>query len=206
MDKSQSRSLFWTLNILFLIEWVFLAFNVDDRKTWMLENGLAAVFIGPILYYYIKGVFSKTSYLLIFLFLIVHTLGAHYTYGEVPYDQWTEAAFGTSLNEMLDWKRNHYDRLVHFLFGFVAVLPIIEIFAARSPLRGRWLISYVLLLLVTASTAYELIEWTAAEIFGSEQGAAYLGSQGDEWDAQKDITFATLGSFLGLIFLRFRKK
>lgn len=197
----KNQKLFWSLNIILFAEWLFLAFGVLDRNTWLMENVLSFVFIGPVIYLYLKHVLSDRSYALIVFFLIVHTLGAHYTYSKVPYEIWSIGWFDQSINQIMGWERNHYDRLVHFLFGVVLTLPLIEYFKVKSPLRGIWLISFVLLLSAAASTAYELIEWAAAAVFGEGLGNAYLGTQGDEFDAQKDIALATIGSFIGLLFV-----
>lgn len=206
MPKVKNQKLFWILNLIVLLEWIFFAFGVKDRMTWVLENMLLFLFVGPIVYYYLKDVLSTTSYVLIAIFVFFHNIGAHYTYSEVPYNQWTEVVFGTSLNDVLGVKRNHYDRLVHFLFGFLLTLPVIEFFEKKSPLKGLWLISYAILLHIASSSFYEAIEWVAALVFGEGTGTAYLGTQGDPWDAHKDVALATAGSVLGLIFLKVRDK
>src|SRR3546814_10221489 len=121
-------------------------------------------------------------------------VGAHYTYSNVPYDDWWRALTGHSLNEALGWKRNQFDRLVHFSYGLLFAYPIREIFLRVVEVRGFW--GYLLPLDVALSTSalYELIEWGAAAPFGGELGAAYLGMQGDIWDAQKDMALAATGA------------
>lgn len=197
---------FWILGIIVLVQWVFLAFGVKERMTWVLENILLFLFAGPIIYYYLKGSLSTTAYVLFMVFVFFHNVGAHYTYSEVPYNEWSKDIFGSSINEMLGLKRNHYDRLVHFLFGFLLMLPVIDFLENETTLKkGFWVISYAVLLHITASVVYEFIEWTAAEIFGGQTGTSYLGTQGDPWDAQKDMALATLGAFLGIGFIKIRK-
>ena len=108
---------------------------------------------------------SNVSYTLIFVYLCLHTIGAHYTYAQVPYDHWSRAAFGRGVSELTGWKRNQFDRLVHFCFGFLLAYPIREVFLRVAGARGFW--GYYLPLDVTMSFSmlYELIEWGAAVKF-----------------------------------------
>jgi len=142
--------------------------------------------------------FSRVSYTLIFLFLCLHEVGSHYTYAEVPYEEWTQALFGRSLNEVMGWERNHFDRLVHFSYGLLLAYPIREVFLRVANVRGFW--GYFLPLDVAMSTsmAYELVEWGAAALLGGELGMAYLGTQGDIWDAHKDMALASLGALIAM--------
>jgi putative membrane protein len=135
---------------------------------------------------------------LIFLFLCLHSVGAHFTYSQVPYDSWFKAVTGHSLNALLGWERNHYDRLVHFCYGFFLAYPIREVFLRIANVRGFW--GYFLPLLATMSTSmvYELLEWGAAMVFGGDLGTAYLGTQGDQWDAQRDMSLATIGALIAM--------
>jgi putative membrane protein len=142
---------------------------------------------------------SRVSYTLIFVFLCLHTVGAHYTYSEVPYDRWFESAFGFSLNQALGFERNHFDRAVHFAYGLLLAYPVREMFLRVAEARGFW--GYFLPLDLTMSTSmlYELIEWWAALAFGGELGMAYLGTQGDVWDAHKDMGLASLGALIAML-------
>lgn len=187
------------LAIPFAVVWVALAINPHDRADWALENALAILFVGYLILTARKIPFSRISYTLIFIFLCLHEVGAHYTYAEVPYNEWTKSIFGVSFNEVMGWERNHYDRLVHFSFGLLLAYPIREIFHRIAEVRGFW--GYFLPLDVTMSTSmiFELFEWAAAEFFGGDLGAAYLGSQGDIWDAHKDMGLASLGALTAMI-------
>ncbi len=142
---------------------------------------------------------SRISYTLIFLFMCLHSIGAHYTYSLVPYDAWFEALTGRTLSSLTGATRNHYDRLVHLSYGLLLAYPIREVFLRVADVRGFW--GYYLPPDVTMATsmAYELIEWGAAEVFGGEFGTAYLGTQGDAWDAQKDMALATLGGIVAML-------
>jgi putative membrane protein len=172
----------------------------------MLENVLVLVFVPLLAVTYRRFPLSLVSYTLIFLFLCLHELGAHWTYAEVPYNDWTRALFGTSLNDMLGLTRNHFDRAVHFLYGFLLAYPIRELFVRVADVRGFW--GYFLPLDLTMSTSmlFELFEWGAAEFFGGELGAAYLGSQGDIWDAHKDMALASIGALLAMLIVAFINK
>ncbi len=186
------------LAILFLAYWIVLAIEPRDRADWLLENLLAIVFAAVLVASFKRLPLSRISYSLIFLFLCLHTLGAHYTYSQVPYDAWTRALFGASLNETFGWQRNHFDRLVHFSYGLLLAYPIRELFLRVVDARGFW--GYFLPLDVTMSTSmiFELIEWAVAERVGGDLGMAFLGTQGDVWDAHKDMALASLGAALAM--------
>lgn len=184
---------------LFAVLWLALAIAPLDRKDWALENALVLVFGAGLIASHRHFVFSRVSYTLIFVYLCLHAIGAHYTYSLVPYDDAWRALTGRGFNEMLGWERNHFDRLVHFSYGLLLGYPIREIFLRVADARGFW--GYFLPLDFTLATSalYELIEWAAAATFGGELGAAYLGTQGDVWDAHKDMGLAGLGALTAML-------
>lgn len=186
------------LGAIFLVVWILLALAPSDRHDWALENALVAVIALYLIATARTLPLSRISYTLIFLFLCLHEVGAHYTYAEVPYDVWFEAVFGKSLNSMVGWERNNFDRLVHFSYGLLLAYPIREVFHRVADVKGFW--GYFLPLDVTMSTSmlFELFEWAAAVIFGGDLGVAYLGTQGDIWDAHKDMGLATLGAVIAM--------
>lgn len=192
------RTWFLSLLGLFLLLAIALGIAPLYRHDWMLENVLTLVAV--LLLWSTSQAFplSRLSYTLIFLFLALHEVGSHYTYAEVPYDQWWHAVFGYSLNEALGFERNHFDRLVHFLYGLLLAYPVREMFIRVADLKGFW--SYFLPLDLTMSTSmlYELVEWVVAVGFGGELGMAYLGTQGDVWDAHKDMALASGGALLAM--------
>jgi putative membrane protein len=189
------------LGVLFGLEWVALAINPRSRQDWALETALSVAFLVAVVLFRHRMPLSRISYTALFLFLMLHTIGAHYTYSEVPYDEWSRALTGRSLSDLFGWQRNHYDRLVHFSYGFLFAYPIREILIRVAGVRGIW--GYYLPFAVTSSSSadYELIEWGAASVFGGDLGVAYLGAQGDVWDAQKDMALAALGALLALTLL-----
>ncbi|MCD0502692.1 DUF2238 domain-containing protein [Bordetella petrii] len=198
--QAPSRHVYlWSLAGVYAALWTALAINPADRSDWLLENALVLLFGVALAVTRRWFVFSRVSYTLIFLFLCLHAVGAHYTYSNVPYDDWWRALAGHGLNEALGWQRNHFDRLVHFSYGLLLAYPIREIFLRVVEVRGFW--GYLLPLDVALSTSalYELIEWGAATMFGGDLGAAYLGTQGDIWDAHKDMALAGLGACLAML-------
>lgn len=187
------------LMVLFSIIWFALAIEPLHRQDWLLENVLVVVGIALLILSYFRFPLSRISYSLVFIFLCLHTLGAHYTYSEVPYDRWYGMLTGESLSEVMGWQRNHFDRVVHFCYGLLLAYPVRELFLRIADARGFW--GYFLPLDLTMSTSmiYELIEWVAAELFGGELGMAFLGAQGDIWDAHKDMALASLGGLIAML-------
>ena len=157
------------------------------------------LFVGFMAGTYRKLTLSRISYFLIFVFLSLHLVGAHYTYSLVPYDDWFRAVTGGSLNELLGWERNNFDRVVHFSYGLLLAYPVRE----GVPAGGETarLLGYFFPLDITMSTSmlYELIEWGAAVLFGGELGQAFLGTQGDLWDAHKDMALASSGALVAMM-------
>jgi putative membrane protein len=189
--------------------WIGLAIEPLDRMDWLLENVLLVVAVALLAATYRRFPLSQISYTLIFLFLCLHTLGAHYTYAEVPYDRWWASLSGATFNELVGWKRNNFDRVVHFSYGLLLAYPIRELFLRIAGVRGFW--GYFLPLDLTMSTSmlFELVEWLAVEVFGGDLGVAYLGTQGDVWDAHKDMALASLGALVAMsatAFLNSRSK
>lgn len=183
----------------FAIFWILLALNPVSRQDWLLENALVFVALGVLFASYARFPLSGISYTLIFVFLCLHTIGAHFTYELVPYDRWTQELFGFSLNELLGWQRNNYDRVVHFSYGLLLAYPIREFMVRVADLRGFWGYFFPLDVTMSTSMLFELFEWGAAMLFGAELGAAYLGTQGDIWDAHKDMALASLGALIAMV-------
>lgn len=189
------------LATLFVIVFVVLAISPVERSTWLLENVPTVILCAALLLSYRAIPLSNLSYTLIFSFTVLHVMGSHYTYSLVPYDQWFEALCGTPLNEVMGWQRNHYDRLLHFLFGLLLAYPLREVFFFIANARGFWGYYLPLNVIMASSLIYELIEWGAAVVFGGDLGIAYVGAQGDSWDAQWDMALATLGAMLAITLI-----
>lgn len=188
------------LLVLYLTIWSLLAIAPRYRADWLLENVL--VFLALPALFAVHRHLSKHALTALFVFLCLHAVGAHYTYAEVPYDAWSEALFGYSLGDLLGWQRNHYDRLVHFLYGLLVSPAFVELIDRRCRLEGAWHWLLPFGFMAAHAAIYELIEWWAALWFGGELGMAYLGTQGDIWDAHKDTALALFGSALAVSALR----
>ena len=176
---------------IFLLVWIWSAINPKLPEGWLLENYLMFVFVPLIVFsgWYLR--LSNVSYTLITVFMLLHVVGAHYTYSEVP--------LGYTLQEWFGASRNMYDRLVHFSFGFLLAYPIREGFLRVARVKGLWGFYLPFDVTLAFSAAYEIIEWLAAARVSPEAGLAFLGSQGDIWDAQKDMLAAGSGAVLALL-------
>ena len=137
--------------------------------------------------------FTRFAYTLIFLEMLILVVGAHYTHERVPLFDWIKAPLG--------WERNDYDRFAHFGVGFLMVIPVREILRRTSPLRGRWLAVMSITSILAFAAFYEMTEWWIAVATSPETGSAYLGSQGDPWDAQKDMLMDWIGAGAGIVVL-----
>lgn len=180
----------------FTLFWLLLAVRPYARDTWLLENLLLVVGVLALLASHRALPLSRISYTLIFVFLLLHSIGAHYTYSLVPWAQWMEPiGLGAQAAEA---SRNHFDRIVHFAYGLLLAYPIREIFLRVADLRGFWGYFFPLSVTLSTSVLYELAEWGAAEVFGGDLGIEFLGVQGDEWDAQKDMALAGVGALIAM--------
>jgi len=171
--------------------WIITAINPLYPKDWLLENLLVFFFGALLVLTYRHFQFSNLSYLLFGVFLSLHLVGAHYTYAETPFGFWMQTLF--------DFERNHYDRLVHFSFGLLLACPLREILLRKSGINTAWSYFIAVNCIVAFSAVYEILEAIAAKIVSPELGTAYLGTQGDEWDAQKDAFLAFIGALIAML-------
>lgn len=187
---------------LYAVVWVLCAIDPLYPADWAVENILVAVFVPLLVWQYRRAPLSNLAYTCLFLFFCLHSLGSHYTYAEVPWDRWWQALTGHSLQAALGFERNHYDRLVHFAYGLLTTPVWVEILQRHvGRLDGAWRWLVPLTFMLSHGSLYELIEWAAAVVFGGDLGEAYLGTQGDIWDAHWDMLLAGLGSALALALL-----
>jgi putative membrane protein len=190
------------LLMLFAILWVALAIAPRYRQDWLLENLVVLLAVPWLVWCHRRLRLSNLAYAAIFLFLALHEIGAHYTYSEVPYDRWARMLLGISPDQAFGLSRNHYDRVLHFLYGLLITPAAMELLAARASPRGIWRWILPVSFVMSHSVVYELVEWAAALVFGGDLGEAYLGTQGDPWDAQHDMLLAAMGSVLAVLVLR----
>ncbi|GLQ71272.1 DUF2238 domain-containing protein [Vibrio penaeicida] len=172
-----------------------LAFSMISPASWAVWTAeiipVVLAFLLIVLTYQ-KFQFSNTAYLFMFVWLFMHTIGAKYTFAEVPFD-W--------FNNLIGSERNHYDRVAHYSIGFWAY-PIAEYLYRKG--HASLVISslFGLFAIMSVAAAYEIIEWWYADLAGGDEGIAFLGSQGDIWDAQRDMLCDTLGAVTALgVFL-----
>ena len=175
------------------IVFVWSGWHPADRLTWVLE--VFPVVLAVPLLVATRNRFPLTTlvYVLIAIHAVVLMVGGRYTYAEVPLFNWIRDAW--------DLSRNHYDRVGHFAQGFVPAMIAREILIRRTPLRpGKWLFFLVLCVVLAISATYELVEWAAALATGS-RADAFLGTQGDPWDTQKDMALAAVGGVIAQLAL-----
>ncbi|WP_299703471.1 DUF2238 domain-containing protein [uncultured Pontibacter sp.] len=197
------RPLHMVYTAIFVAFWAYTGITTPDLLNWVLENSLTLSMVIILAAFYNIFRFTDTSYTLIFLFMLLHVYGSYYQYADNPFGEWMKGQF--------NFQRNHYDRIVHFGFGLLLSYPLYEI--ARRGFRLSLFLSSVLVLslIMSLSAVYEIVEWVVADLVydGDEQGMAYLGMQGDIWDAQKDLAMALFGGVIAIglaILLRKQEK
>jgi putative membrane protein len=164
------------------------------RLNWFLEVGPALIGFIVLALTYRKLPLSNFCYVCVFLHTLILIYGGYYTYAATPLGNWAKEAFNLS--------RNHYDRVGHLALGFFPAFIIREVLLRATPLRrGGWLNFLILSVVMAVAAFYELIEWWSTYLVASDVGQAFLGSQGDPWDAQWDMFLALVGGAAGLILL-----
>ena len=168
------------------------AINPHDTQVWWTEMSVALLPVGALVLSYRRFRFSDTAYIILGSWCFIQVIGAHYTFELVPFD---------FVSNLFGFERNHYDRLAHFIVGMggIAVAELLWRCRLVNGVRTAAVFSVVFILAIAGF--WELVEWIYAEIDGGDAGQAFLGSQGDEWDAHKDMVQDTLGGILAaLIF------
>ncbi len=164
-----------------------------DFFIWCLEAFPVVIAAGIILFFYRIIRLTNVCYVLIWIHAVILLIGAHYTYAEVPLFSW--------LRDTFELSRNHYDRVGHFFQGFAPAIVIREVLMLATPLKkGKWLSFIIVCICLAISACYELLEWAVAEIT-STAAEAFLGTQGDVWDSQKDMALCLAGAIISLILL-----
>ena len=178
-------------SILIILMWSVI--NPYDLFTWFLEVLPVLIGIIVLVYIYPRFQFSNFVYTLLWLHAIILIVGGHYTYAEMPLFNW--------LRDSFDLGRNYYDRVGHFAQGFVPAMVAREVLLRQTPLKhGKWLNFIIISICLALSAAYELFEFATAKLMGATADS-FLGSQGDVWDAQWDMTFALIGAITALMLL-----
>ncbi len=185
------------LYFVYIIIWIISAINPKYPGDWLLENILVVLLFPVVIWLDKKYHLSFTALVMLLIFASLHSLGAHFTYAQMEYFDYFTHLFG--------FERNHFDRLVHFLFGFLVFRTFFEIISFYTA-KKRVALIFTFTLIVSISTLYEILEWIATIVFHPELGIAFLGTQGDVWDAQKDTLAAIIGAGLNVaIYLNLDK-
>lgn len=178
---------------IYILVWIAMAINPKYPEDWLVENILVFLVFPFIVWMDRRHQFSTVALIMLLIFASLHSLGSHYTYAEMEHFD--------VITQFLGFERNHFDRLVHFLFGLLLFRIVFEMVVPHiSSVKTALL--FTLTLIISISTAYEMLEWFAAAILHPELGTAFLGTQGDEWDAQKDTLCAFVGAMMNMAFYR----
>lgn len=178
------------LLLAYVVHFTLLGIAPYDRAVWWAENLPILLIVLTLALTYRYHAFSNTAYLLMGCLVFLHTIGGHYTFERVP--------FGF-VTELFGFSRNHYDRLAHFTVGFYA-FAIAELLLVRKLVAARVVLYlFPLSIIIAVAGSYEIFEWIYASSADGPAGAAVLGSQGDPWDAQKDMLADTLGAVTALL-------
>ncbi|TOG15247.1 DUF2238 domain-containing protein [Vibrio parahaemolyticus] len=192
----KSTSTLLGLTIFYAIVFLFSALEPSSRAVWFAEIIPAISILIAIWAISIRYQFSSTAYLLMFIWLCLHTIGAKYTFAEVPFD-W--------FNNLIGSERNNFDRVAHFAIGLYAY-PIAEYLIRNKKFNPTFSCWFALFAIMSLAAGYEIIEWWYAELAGGDEGIAFLGSQGDIWDAQKDMLCDTTGAILSLFLMSAQRR
>lgn len=192
-----STKLKYLLLLLYIVEFTALAIHPYDRGTWWAENIPMVLIVATLALTHKRFEFSAGSYFAMSILVFLHTVGGHYTFERVPFE-WAKEFFG--------FERNQYDRFAHFSVGFYAY-AVCEFIERKNLSHSRWITAlFAIFSIFTVAAIYEIIEWLYAAFANQEAGAAFLGSQGDQWDAQKDMLADGCGAILAtFIFFAMRQ-
>jgi len=161
------------------------------RLSWILEVGPGLAGMAVLIAVYRRFPMSHLVYYCVFFHVLILIYGGYYTYALTPLGNWAKEVFGLA--------RNHYDRVGHLALGVFPAFVIREVLLRKTPLqRGGWLYFIVISIVLAVAAFWELLEWWVALIVASDVGQAFLGSQGDIWDAQWDMLLALIGAMVAL--------
>lgn len=192
----------WLGLIVFCLFTVLSCFGALYPRDLLLQHSPTVVLIALMPTAIRHQTLSMKSYGMIMGFFTLHVIGARYIYSYVPYDRLCSMICGTTLSEFMGWKRNHYDRLVHFSYGLLWTYPVYEFLQRRHIVTGTLARYFAIEFVVATGALYELGEWFVAILFAPDWADRYLGQQGDIWDAQKDMALETLGALIALVWCR----
>jgi putative membrane protein len=183
----------WTLLTIFFAVLLWSGIRPFDRFTWFLEVVPALIGLPILVFTYRRFPFTRLVYILILMHAIVLMVGGHFTYAREPFFEW--------LKQVMHWPRNNYDKLGHFMQGFVPAMVAREVLLRKTPLRRGSLLFFLVVCVCGAiSASYELFEWLMAVVSGGKADD-FLGTQGYEWDTQTDMLMAFIGAIVAQVVL-----
>ena len=197
--RTASRRELLALLLIYAVGFTVLAVRPYDRADWAMENFFPVSMLIAVLVVYPHFKFTRLSYYLIFIYLFVQSYGGHYTYALAPPFNW--------LRDELGLARNHYDRVAHFMLGFLMAIPIREILLRYVTASRRWMAFLTASIVLAIGAFYEFIEWWVAVIVTPDLGDKFLGTQGDIWDSHWDMFLALAGAVIALaLFMRWHDR
>ncbi|EFM12388.1 conserved hypothetical protein [Paenibacillus curdlanolyticus YK9] len=183
---------------IYIVDWIIMAITPTNRLQWLAENVLIVITIAFLAFTYRSARLSSLSYLLILIFMCLHTYAAHFTYEGTPFDHWLKSHYHT--------RRSYYDRLVHLAFGLCWSLPFREWLMSKVHIRGVWTYLMPVVVVLSFSGLFEILEMLAALAGGKGGEARFIGLQGDVLDTQKDMSIGLIGSILAMGILAYIRK
>lgn len=190
MSYKQNLSIVFA--VFMVITWLY------PLHPWEQLMHTSLTFVGAVVIWRLNKKCSMSDYdfTLIILFLVVHTIGARWLYSYVPYNDLVYFLSGINLNELFDLSRNHYDRLIHLLYGVLLTPPIVSQLGCKYKTKKINLFVITVGIIVVSSVIYEWAEWLVSLALSTQDAESYNGQQGDVWDPHKDMLLATVGSLI----------
>ncbi len=194
VKNQKFRYITYTILIVFC-----LSYLLRNRSYWAIDSAIILIALLTLAISYKKFKFSKISYILMSIFFLFAAIGVYYGFSKVP--------LVTGIQNILELERNPWDRILHLLFGALFYYPFLEAFRNTSKIKkGIWLYFVPLAIIIAAGGLYEVGEWVGSSSMDTIQADLFIASQGDNWDAQKDLLMETIGAFLSLIIILIKKQ
>ncbi len=190
------------LLVIYFLALILSCINPIYPHEMYLQHSATIIMMGFMIYITVKNNLSDRSFLCFFIFMIFHIIGARWIYSFTPYNSGIKTLTGFNINEFFGWTRNNYDRFIHFIFGFLFLVPVSEIYEKWFHLPKRFVFHVAFLFILGSSMFYELFEWVISIALSPEETEAYNGQQGDMWDSQKDMALAMTG---GMVMISIRR-
>lgn len=194
------------LLIIYFLALIVSCINPPFPDEIYLQHSVTLLAGALLIYVTIRNSLSNKAFVFIVAFMLFHIIGARWIYSYTPYDQWIKSISGFSINNIFGFKRNQYDRLIHFLFGFLMLIPLQEVYTRWFRQESKLATQLAFLFILSTSMVYEVFEWFISVVLSPLDAEAYNGQQGDYWDAQKDMALAMLGALLMIAIIHLNRK